>query len=55
MEKVNKTEYRFTKDEIKRALIGHFAIEIAKNADLVLELVDGKEWKYHGYLSVVQK
>jgi len=55
MERIYKTEYRFTKSEIKEALVEHFGLDDVIIMDCTLELENGKEYKHHGYLTVFPK
>ena len=54
MEKISKVVYRFTKADIKEALIKHYSIDVGDNK-VELELENGREYKHHGYLTVLHE
>ena len=54
MEKISKVVYRFTKADIKEALIKHYSIGVGDD-EVELELENRKEYKHHGYLTVFHK
>jgi len=51
MDKISKVVYRFTKADIKEALIKHYSIGVGDN-EVELELENREEYKHRVYLTV---